>query len=150
MLSSIAASPRCGAEKRIDKAYRANCEAISLSAVDGSGPIPDDIVWIDLVNPDRAEEQHVEKLLGVELPTREDLKDIEPSSRLYMEDANVFMTASLVWKADSDDPRLTDVAFVLVGKRLVTIRYAEPKSFHLLLPPLPARRTKCAAARRCF
>ncbi|MGG2474260.1 magnesium transporter, partial [Rhizobium sp. BR5] len=46
------------------KAYRANCEAISLSAVDGSGPIPDDIVWIDLVNPSRAEEQHVEKLLG--------------------------------------------------------------------------------------
>jgi magnesium transporter len=115
------------------KAYRANCEAISLSAVDGSGPIPDDIVWIDLVNPDRAEEQHVEKLLGIELPTREDLKDIEPSSRLYMEDANVFMTASLVWKADSDDPRLTDVAFVLVGKRLVTIRYAEPKSFHLFI-----------------
>jgi magnesium transporter len=48
-----------------------------------------------------------------------------------MEDGNVFMTASLVWKADSDGPRLTDVAFILAGKRLVTIRYAEPKSFHL-------------------
>ncbi|MDH0616864.1 MULTISPECIES: magnesium transporter CorA family protein [unclassified Agrobacterium] len=114
-------------------AYRANCEAISLSCDDGSGPIPDDIVWIDLVNPDRAEEQHVEMLLGLDLPTREDLKDIEPSSRLYMEDGNVFMTASLVWKADSDDPRLTDVAFILAGKRLVTIRYAEPKSFHLFI-----------------
>ncbi|WKL20393.1 magnesium/cobalt transporter CorA [Agrobacterium tumefaciens] len=115
------------------KAYRANCEAISLSPDDGSEQIPDDIVWIDLVNPDRAEEHHVEKLLGLDLPTREDLKDIEPSSRLYMEDGNVFMTASLVWKADSDDPRLTDVAFILAGKRLVTIRYAEPKSFNLFI-----------------
>ncbi|MFP3701322.1 hypothetical protein SB758_38210, partial [Burkholderia sp. SIMBA_013] len=75
------------------KAYRANCEAISLSPDDGSEQIPDDVVWIDLVNPDRAEEHHVEKLLGLHLPTREDLKDIEPSSRLYMEDGNVFMTA---------------------------------------------------------
>ena len=134
MLSSIAAKA-CNVERRngLINAYRANCEAISLSCDDGSGPIPDDIVWIDLVNPDRAEEQHVEMLLGLDLPTREDLKDIEPSSRLYMEDGNVFMTASLVWKADSDDPRLTDVAFILAGKRLVTIRYAEPKSFHLFI-----------------
>ncbi len=115
------------------KAYRANCEAISLSPDDGSGQIPDDIVWIDIVSPDRAQEQHVERLLGLDLPTREDLKDIEPSSRLYMEDGNVFMTASLVWKADSDDPSLTDVAFILAGKRLVTIRYAEPKSFNLFI-----------------
>lgn len=43
------------------------------------------------------------------------------------------MTASLVWKADSSDPQLTDVAFILVGNRLVTIRYAEPKSFNLFI-----------------
>ncbi|MDS7596293.1 magnesium transporter CorA family protein [Agrobacterium tumefaciens] len=115
------------------KAYRANCEAIGLSPEDGTGQIPGDVVWIDLVNPDRAEEQHVERLLGLDLPTREDLKDIEPSSRLYIENGNVFMTGSLVWKADSDDPRLTDVAFILAGERLVTIRYAEPKSFHLFI-----------------
>ncbi|MQB03241.1 magnesium and cobalt transport protein CorA [Agrobacterium tumefaciens] len=132
MLSSIAAEAS-DADRRngLIKAYRANCEAISLSPDDGREQIPDDIVWIDLINPTRTEEQYVEKLLGLELPTREDLKDIEPSSRLYMEDGNVFMTASLVWKADSDGPRLTDVAFILAGKRLVTIRYAEPKSFHL-------------------
>ncbi len=115
------------------KAYRSNCEAISLSADLSAPRISDDIVWIDLVNPERSEELFVEKLLGVELPTREDLKDIEPSSRLYVEDGNVFMTGSLVWNADSRDPRLTDVAFVLAGRRLVTIRYAEPKSFNLFI-----------------
>jgi len=115
------------------KAYRSNCEAISLLADLSAPRISDDIVWIDLVNPERSEELFVEKLLGVELPTREDLKDIEPSSRLYVEDGNVFMTGSLVWNADSRDPRLTDVAFVLAGRRLVTIRYAEPKSFNLFI-----------------
>lgn len=115
------------------KAYRSNCEAISLSADLSAPQISDDIVWIDLVNAERAEELYVEGLLGIDLPTREDLKDIEPSSRLYVEDGNVFMTGSLVWNADSKDPRLTDVAFVLAGKRLITIRYAEPKSFNLFI-----------------
>ncbi|NTJ41483.1 magnesium/cobalt transporter CorA [Agrobacterium larrymoorei] len=115
------------------KAYRSNCEAISLSADQAVTQISDDIVWIDLINPGRDEERRVEALLGTELPTREDLKDIEPSSRLYTEDGNVFMTGSLVWNADSSNPQLTDVAFILVGNRLVTIRYAEPKSFNLFI-----------------
>ncbi len=115
------------------KAYRSNCEAISLSSDRELTHIADDIIWIDLINPHRDEEKRVETLLGTELPTREDLKDIEPSSRLYKEDDNVFMTASLVWKADSSDPQLTDVAFILAGSRLVTIRYAEPKSFNLFI-----------------
>ncbi len=115
------------------KAYRSNCEAISLSSDRELTHIADDIIWIDLINPHRDEEKRVETLLGTELPTREDLKDIEPSSRLYKEDDNVFMTASLVWKADSSDPQLTDVAFILAGNRLVTIRYAEPKSFNLFI-----------------
>lgn len=114
-------------------AYRSNCEAICLTPDRAVTEISDDIVWIDLFNPDREEEKHLEALLGVELPTREDLKDIEPSSRLYTENGNVFMTASLVWKAESEDPQLTDVAFILTGNRLVTIRYANPKSFNLFI-----------------
>lgn len=118
-------------------AYRSNCVAISLSANQPMEQVSKDIVWIDLLSPDRAEEVYVEGLLGIDLPTREDLKDIEPSSRLYTENGNVFMTASLVWKADSDGPELTDVAFILAGDRLVTIRYAEPKSFNLFIAGVP-------------
>lgn len=95
-----------------------------------------DILWLDLVNPDRDEELLVEELLGIPLPTREDLKDIEPSSRLYVEEGGVYMTASLVWKVETGLPELTDVAFILTGNRLVTIRYAEPKSFVLFTAAL--------------
>jgi magnesium transporter len=114
-------------------AYRSTCEAISLSAEKPLGQLPDDIVWIDLISPNRAEEVYVETLLGIELPTREDLKDIEPSSRLYVEDGTLFMTASLVWKGDTKEPELTDVAFILTERCLITIRYAEPKSFNLFI-----------------
>lgn len=114
-------------------AYRSNCEAITLSAQQPIAELYHDIIWIDLLNPTQDEERYIEALLGIEVPTREDLKDIEPSSRLYMENGTVYMTASLVCKAETDEPQLTDVAFILAGNRLITIRYAEPKSFNLFI-----------------
>jgi magnesium transporter len=43
------------------------------------------------------------------------------------------MTASLVWKASSERPELTDVAFILTKNRMVTVRYADPRSFSLFI-----------------
>lgn len=117
-------------------AYRSNCKSIEITDLSGAAGIPDDIVWIDMLEPVREEETFIETLLGINLPTREDLKDIEPSSRLYVENGAAFMTASLVWKAESQVAALTDVGFVLADKRLVTIRYAQPKSFGLLIAAL--------------
>lgn len=89
------------------------------------------IVWIDMLQPNKAEDTLVEGLLGISVPTREDLKDIEPSSRLYTENGAVFMTASLLCGADRDRPALTDVAFVLTQNRVVTVRYDDPRAFSL-------------------
>lgn len=63
------------------------------------------------------------------MPSRDELRDIEPSSRLYIENGAAYLTASVVWKADSDFAEIADIGFVLSGQRLVTIRYAEPKAF---------------------
>lgn len=106
-------------------------EVESLSVADAAPTLSEEIVWLDLLSPTREEELLVERYLGFEVPTRDDLKDIEPSSRLYTEDGAVFMTASLVLRANSDSPELTDVAFILAANRLVTIRYTTPKSFDL-------------------
>jgi magnesium transporter len=117
-------------------AYCSNCQAIDLGDLSKGNALRDDVVWIDMIEPTHEEEAYVEKALGIEVPTRDDLKDIEPSARLYTEDDAVFMTASLVWKAETDTPVLTDVAFILAGKRLITIRYAQPKSFALFIAAL--------------
>ena len=91
--------------------------------------VDDTMVWFDLDHPTPAEEAWLEESLGIELPTREDMKDIEPSSRLYREHGATYMTANLLWRVETDVPETTPVAFVLVRGRLVTIRYAEPKAF---------------------
>lgn len=91
--------------------------------------LPDDVAWIDLTDPDRAEELIAEKALGVLLPTREEMAEIEVSSRLYQEDGGSFMTAFVLVGADSDDPALEPVTFVLAKGRLITIRYVEPRAF---------------------
>ncbi|MBX4865522.1 magnesium transporter CorA family protein [Rhizobium bangladeshense] len=117
-------------------AYCSNCKSVEIRDLSPAASFPEDVVWIDMVEPSREEELYVEKVLGIEVPTRDDLKDIEPSARLYTENGAVFMAASLVWKADTDAPTLTDVAFILAGKRLITIRYAHPKSFALFIAAL--------------
>lgn len=91
--------------------------------------LDDSMVWFDMDHPTAADDAWLEDLLGIELPTKEDMKGIEPSSRLYRENGATYMTATLLWKADSDMPETTHVAFILINGRLVTIRYAEPRPF---------------------
>lgn len=122
---------RHGNVSNLIRAYRSDGAAEVILASDARTSLDPAILWLDLVHPDRAEEALAERLVGVLLPTREDLKDIEPSSRLYVEDNVVFMTGSLVYHVETDLPELTDVAFILSGNRLITIRYAEPRAFSL-------------------
>ncbi len=86
-------------------------------------------LWLDLIRPEPAEEKAVERLLGLDIPTREDMLEIEISSRLYLEDEAAVMTAILPAHADGDDPEMAPVTFVLMPDRLVTIRYHEPRAF---------------------
>jgi magnesium transporter len=112
-------------------AYRSSGEATVLPIENRLEALESDIVWLDLHMPSKDEDSYVERLAGLDVPTRADLRDIEPSSRLYADENATYMTASLLCHADSDKPVLTDVAFVLSGTRLVTVRYDDPKSFTL-------------------
>ena len=84
--------------------------------------------WVDLLEPTTEEEHHVEALLGVDLPTREEMKDIEDSRRLYGENGALYLTASVMVQSDSEYPRADDISFVLTHRCLVTVRYATPKA----------------------
>ena len=87
--------------------------------------------WIDLLEPTAEEETALEQALGVDIPTREEMREIETSSRLYRVDGTLYMTAVVVSHADSRDPRTTPVTFVLTPGRLITIRYDTPYSFEI-------------------
>jgi magnesium transporter len=90
-----------------------------------------DAVWIDLINPTGGEEVAVEAALGIDIPVREKLAEIEASSRLYVRGSAAFMTATLIVRADKDKPEIEAVTFVLAGERLVTVRYCEPRAFDI-------------------
>ncbi|ESW81591.1 magnesium/cobalt transporter CorA [Mesorhizobium sp. M1005] len=89
----------------------------------------DTVVWVDLFNPTKEEETSIETWLGVAVPTREEMEEIEISSRLYVEDGAYFMTAILPAQTEVNDPLMSPVTFVLAGSRLITVRYHEPKAF---------------------
>jgi magnesium transporter len=95
--------------------------------------IPNDALWIDLIDPTREEDRLVETHLNVEIPTREEMADIEPSEILYHENEARYMTARILCNSDADTPKLIDVSFILTERALVTVRYGEPRSFSMFM-----------------
>ena len=98
-------------------------------AEDLCSPLPPETVWLDLQNPTPEELARAEALMGVKLPTREQMAEIEESSRLRITPGAVHMTALVLVWADTDQPRIVPVSFVLAGGRLVTIHPADPQPF---------------------
>ncbi len=89
-------------------------------------------VWIDLISPTVLEDKLVENLLGIAVPTREEMQEIEVSSRLYVEQGARYMTATLMCQADTATPMTTAVTFILSSHRLCTVRYDEPRPFAIV------------------
>lgn len=109
-------------------------EADRLAAIDIFAGAADRtaILWADIVRPGAAEARAASDLLGVEIPTLQEMEEIELSARLYEEDGALFMTASLVTGSEGDEPRLIPVTFILARTGLVTVRHDEALSFDQL------------------
>ncbi|RAK57466.1 magnesium transporter CorA family protein [Phenylobacterium deserti] len=112
----------------------AECER--HTPLDGWTP-PEGSIWIDLKNPTREEELAVERALGLDIPTREEMAAIEPSSRLYQENGATFMTATLLARSD-EGPTPAPVTFVLTKSVLATIRYDDLRAFTVFADRAPA------------
>ena len=82
-----------------------------------------EVVWVDLLNPTKEEDLQVERALGLSVPTREEMAEIEASSRLYNEGGAHYMTGVVLHQRDGQAPVATPVTFIIAGNRLVTVRY---------------------------
>lgn len=100
-----------------------------LIEISADGDLPPGAVWIDMLNPDKAEETFVEARTGIMVPTAEEMAEIETSSRLYMEGGAIYMTATLAAGIINENPETHAVSFVLTDDHLITVRYADLKSF---------------------
>jgi magnesium transporter len=88
-------------------------------------------IWIDMLSPIKLEEELVEHYTGIDIPTREEMREIEFSSRLYKDSGNLFMTAMMISQSETVTPLFDAVTYVLSAKQLITVRYIEPQSFKL-------------------
>lgn len=113
--------------------YAARGGALERLDCGGAERLPEDGVWIDLLEPTAAEERRLEAWLGLNVPTREEMQEIEASSRAYEERGALFMTALVVWRAETREPANTPVTFIVTPQRLVTVRYADPLPFRTFL-----------------
>ena len=115
------------------RAYIRQDDRLVASDVDAEAPAPfaGGAVWYNLTDPTKAEDNFVESCLGIDIPTRAEMDDIEPSARLYNEDGAEFMTITALYTAETEEPQKTPITFVLRNNQLVTVRYADPKPFRL-------------------
>jgi len=88
-------------------------------------------LWFDLLDPTADEVKLIEAHLGIGIPTRDEMAEIEPSARLYEEDEAEFMTMTVVTNVDGDEPVKAPVTFIVKGSALVTVRHADPKPFRI-------------------
>lgn len=100
-------------------------------------------IWVDLANPTNEEEAAIENWLRVNVPTRDEMEEIEISSRLYSENGAHFMTVTLPAHSDSERNVVGPVTFVLAKNKLVTVRYHEPRAFQTFPMRAEAADLKC-------
>src|SRR6187399_599588 len=96
-------------------------------AVNSETDVPENAIWFDLVTPTQQEDRLVERQVGIAVPTREEMQEIEVTSRLYVENGARYMTATLMCQSDTDTPKTTAVTFILSSHRLATVRYDDPR-----------------------
>ncbi|HEX4296570.1 MAG TPA: magnesium transporter CorA family protein [Devosia sp.] len=115
------------------RAYIRQDDRLVASDIDAAAaePLATTAIWYNLTNPDKAEDHFVESCLGIDIPTRAEMDDIEPSARLYSEGGAEFMTITALYNSETDEPAKTPVTFVLRNNQLVTVRYADPRPFRL-------------------
>ncbi|HSF63479.1 MAG TPA: magnesium transporter CorA family protein [Paracoccaceae bacterium] len=84
--------------------------------------------WIDLCQP-TPEEAAAVQALGVDVPTLEDMEEIEISSRLYRENGTDYITVVLPGHTEAGEHISAPVCFVLTSRRIVTVRHHTPRPF---------------------
>jgi magnesium transporter len=96
-------------------------------------------IWIDMIEPSKEEETAIESVLGVEVPTPEEMREVESSSQVYREGDATFMTIRIMNISSSPSPRLTAATFILTPDHLITLRYGSPSPFRVFSERLAAQ-----------
>jgi magnesium transporter len=117
---------------------------VIISSEPGLGdPLPSGLLWCDLFEPTAEERRKIETAFGILLPSAEEMREIEPSARLYAEGEALYMTATILWRSDEPLPAADPITFILHPSALVTLRYANPRPVAYFSEALIRGRVSC-------
>ena len=103
-----------------------------------------DASWIDLIDPTPTETAAFEKAFGLRVPTKEELSEIETTSRLRVEHGALYMTAPLIL-ATGDEPWIAaPTGFALSKTILLTVRFVQSTIFDSVGKELNGERSEPA------
>ncbi len=89
--------------------------------------------WIDLLEATDAEKEAVERATGLHVASVAELREIELSSRLSVEeDGTLYLSLPLVRFTDRENVSTVPVGFVLTRTQLISVRFAPSPSFDAL------------------
>lgn len=130
--------------------YISHARGLARTESSGIQRIPDNAVWIDLLEPSTEEERAVERELGIEIPSREEMREIETSNRLYEENGALYMTTTIAARLDTARPESTAVTFILANGRIITNRYIDTRPFKNFIAYAERHPMACNSATAIF
>ena len=90
-------------------------------------------------------------MLGIDVPTREEMREIEASNRFYEENGGLYMTATIVTKLDTDLPQNAPRSRSSSrARKLVTNRYTDPLPFRRFIAYAARHPAVATSVRRCW
>jgi magnesium transporter len=96
--------------------------------LDPTHVVPDEPIWIDLLNPTNDELRLLPQTLNLALPSREEIWRNHALNRMYTRDGTSYMTAALM-SGGQGQPQTSTLTFILTPDFLITIRDIDPEPF---------------------
>jgi magnesium transporter len=104
---------------------------LQITSIEELQKLEPQMIWVDVVKPNTAERNAIEKKFHVRIPSVEEISEIELSNCLYFENDSYYLTVNMVLKDDQSEYQTGAVTFILSGSMLMTVRYCEPYAFKL-------------------
>ena len=103
-------------------------------------------VWIDLLNPSDAERDAAAREVGFRIQTREEIAEIESSSRMSTAGEVLYLNTPVSFRDEDGLPAIEPVGFALSPTHLVTIRYAAMAAFDTYKARFETLDSPCSAS----
>jgi magnesium transporter len=111
-------------------AFTLNKGLLEQVAVNAATDLVSTVIWVDAIAPTEEERVWMREAYGQELPTIDDIYEIEATSRFYENEDGLHISSYFLNYADENSENIS-AAFVFNGDRLFTLREEELAAFRL-------------------